>query len=538
MPPARAASTATRRTPSTAAGSTTPWSRRPGGSPTAMPRPDCSTSTSRTGYLRIQSTVSWPDMRGSRPIVAASLVSPPNGTVISNRGAIGIKILNEANAGVQGVSVGRQRPQPDQVDRRQRLRVLGRRPAGQLLLHGAEGRLRRLRGRRVGHAADRRRGRPDALRLGLPRRREGHEHAGRDPALRRDDRQRRLHDLDRHRHHAQPLAAAAPDQREDGRAQRDPLLPGVDPGHALGHRSLPADLRRVRRRVRARQTTPRPTASGATATLPYANPVNGLRCRRSTCAAAETACTSTATPSSTRCCRQRGAPARRPYTRTTDERGGRRATDAISVPRDALRPLRASAARPFCSNAWWRATRTVDNTSPGGRERRCSTRPAPYRGAADAPCARPAPCPFRSGAAASRSSSCWSRAVDGDRDHAASPSACSTRRSARSAAPEGRTDVAQRGRVALERDHPAPALAGVPRRPTAPAPIISADRRRASRFWSDTTGSDFRAARTRSPSCASCRSPAEPDSPSACGPRSAARSTARRRAGERPRARS
>ena len=68
-------------------------------------RPDCASTTSRAGYLRILTTVTWPDMQGSKPIVASGLVSPPNGTVTSNRGAMGIKILNEANAGVQGVSV-------------------------------------------------------------------------------------------------------------------------------------------------------------------------------------------------------------------------------------------------------------------------------------------------------------------------------------------------------------------------------------------------------------------------------------------------
>jgi Tfp pilus assembly protein PilV len=67
--------------------------------------PDCNTTTSRAGYLRITSTVTWPDMRGSRPIVASSLVAPPNGTVASNRGAIGVKVLNELNQGVAGVSV-------------------------------------------------------------------------------------------------------------------------------------------------------------------------------------------------------------------------------------------------------------------------------------------------------------------------------------------------------------------------------------------------------------------------------------------------
>ncbi len=67
--------------------------------------PDCNTATSRTGYLRILSRVTWPDMRGSRPVVVSSLVAPPNGTVTSNRGAIGIKVLDNNNNGVSGVSV-------------------------------------------------------------------------------------------------------------------------------------------------------------------------------------------------------------------------------------------------------------------------------------------------------------------------------------------------------------------------------------------------------------------------------------------------
>lgn len=67
--------------------------------------PDCSSTTSRAGYLRIRTEVTWPDMRGSKPVVQSSLVAPPNGTVTSNRGAIGIKIVNEQNVGVAGVNV-------------------------------------------------------------------------------------------------------------------------------------------------------------------------------------------------------------------------------------------------------------------------------------------------------------------------------------------------------------------------------------------------------------------------------------------------
>jgi Tfp pilus assembly protein PilV len=67
--------------------------------------PNCSATTSRAGYLRISSTVTWPDMLGSKPIVATSLLAPPNGTVTSNRGAIGVKVLDQNAQPVPGVNV-------------------------------------------------------------------------------------------------------------------------------------------------------------------------------------------------------------------------------------------------------------------------------------------------------------------------------------------------------------------------------------------------------------------------------------------------
>jgi hypothetical protein len=67
--------------------------------------PNCAATTSRAGYLRISSTVTWPDMRGSKPIVATSLLAPPNGTVTSNRGAIGVKVLDHNAQPVPGVNV-------------------------------------------------------------------------------------------------------------------------------------------------------------------------------------------------------------------------------------------------------------------------------------------------------------------------------------------------------------------------------------------------------------------------------------------------
>lgn len=67
--------------------------------------PGCTSATSRAGYLRITSKVTWPDMRGSKPITATSLVAPPNGTVTSNRGAIGVKVIDQNSQPVPGVTV-------------------------------------------------------------------------------------------------------------------------------------------------------------------------------------------------------------------------------------------------------------------------------------------------------------------------------------------------------------------------------------------------------------------------------------------------
>ena len=47
----------------------------------------CTSGNVNADYLKITSTVTWPAIRGSRPTVITSLVSPPNGSFGPGRGA-------------------------------------------------------------------------------------------------------------------------------------------------------------------------------------------------------------------------------------------------------------------------------------------------------------------------------------------------------------------------------------------------------------------------------------------------------------------
>lgn len=55
-------------------------------------------------YMRITSTVTWPDMRGMKPVVATSLVAPPNGS-FGDQGSLLIEIVDRNGAGLSGVGV-------------------------------------------------------------------------------------------------------------------------------------------------------------------------------------------------------------------------------------------------------------------------------------------------------------------------------------------------------------------------------------------------------------------------------------------------
>jgi Tfp pilus assembly protein PilV len=62
-------------------------------------------SSARTEYLRVRSTVTWSNMNGTKPVVIDSLVSPGIAGLDGTKGALTVKILNEAGSPVSGVTV-------------------------------------------------------------------------------------------------------------------------------------------------------------------------------------------------------------------------------------------------------------------------------------------------------------------------------------------------------------------------------------------------------------------------------------------------
>jgi Tfp pilus assembly protein PilV len=55
-------------------------------------------------YMQIASTVTWADMRGMKPVVATSLVAPPNGS-FGEQGSLLVEVLDRNGAGVPAVAV-------------------------------------------------------------------------------------------------------------------------------------------------------------------------------------------------------------------------------------------------------------------------------------------------------------------------------------------------------------------------------------------------------------------------------------------------
>ncbi|MDQ3870660.1 MAG: hypothetical protein M3301_03465 [Chloroflexota bacterium] len=64
----------------------------------------CSGSSARADYLKISSTVTWPQMYGAKPVSVHSLVAPPNGS-FGSQGSLAVQVLNRSGAGVTGVAV-------------------------------------------------------------------------------------------------------------------------------------------------------------------------------------------------------------------------------------------------------------------------------------------------------------------------------------------------------------------------------------------------------------------------------------------------
>jgi hypothetical protein len=62
----------------------------------------CTKGSGRVTYVRVASTITWPDMRGSKPVTASTLVSISNAY---SRGSLSVKIQDARAAPVQGVGV-------------------------------------------------------------------------------------------------------------------------------------------------------------------------------------------------------------------------------------------------------------------------------------------------------------------------------------------------------------------------------------------------------------------------------------------------
>ena len=64
----------------------------------------CSGTSARADYIRISSTVTWPEMYGAKPVAMNSLVAAPNGS-FGDEGSLGVPVLDRTGAGVPAVTV-------------------------------------------------------------------------------------------------------------------------------------------------------------------------------------------------------------------------------------------------------------------------------------------------------------------------------------------------------------------------------------------------------------------------------------------------
>lgn len=64
----------------------------------------CGLTSGRADYLKISSTVTWPNMRGADPVTETSLYAPPSGS-FGDEGNLGVEVLDRNALGVPGVSV-------------------------------------------------------------------------------------------------------------------------------------------------------------------------------------------------------------------------------------------------------------------------------------------------------------------------------------------------------------------------------------------------------------------------------------------------
>lgn len=65
----------------------------------------CDSGNSSADYIKISSSVTWTSMAPQKPVVIESIVTPPNGSLDANRGALGVSIINSNNGPYSGINV-------------------------------------------------------------------------------------------------------------------------------------------------------------------------------------------------------------------------------------------------------------------------------------------------------------------------------------------------------------------------------------------------------------------------------------------------
>ena len=131
------------------------------GSPTAPAPASCTSGQAQAHYLRISSSVTWPNMT-IQPVTVESVVAPPAGSFGTNHGSLAVQVRDRNGNGVPGVSVALSGPQTyTDTTNADRLRAVGL-PAGrQLHGHRLASGLRRPQRRRAAVEGGRRRRRGD-----------------------------------------------------------------------------------------------------------------------------------------------------------------------------------------------------------------------------------------------------------------------------------------------------------------------------------------------------------------------------------------
>lgn len=71
----------------------------------------CSAADGDADYLKITSTVTWPEMQGRAPVSASSLVAPPTGSFGPGQGTLAVQISDRNGVGIPGLAVNVSGPQ-------------------------------------------------------------------------------------------------------------------------------------------------------------------------------------------------------------------------------------------------------------------------------------------------------------------------------------------------------------------------------------------------------------------------------------------